>query len=208
MARPPSSSATPPFEHARRLFEEAGGTLRAGQARAAGVHPRTLAAMVQAGLMERVSRGLYRLADASPVSDPDLVVAAIKAPSAVVCLISALAFHELTTQIPHWVDLALPPGARTPKLNHPPIQVYRFSGRSMTEGVEEHDIGPTPVRVFSVPKTVADCFKFRNRIGTDIAVEALQAYLRRRGSNVDDLLRFADIDRVRRVMMPYLEATL
>ncbi len=93
--------------------------------------------MVQNDLIERVSRGLCCFADAAPVSDPDLVVAAIKAPSAVVCLISALAFHELTTQIPHRVDLALPPGARTPKLDHPPIQVYRSSGRSMTEGVEE-----------------------------------------------------------------------
>ncbi len=208
MSRSRSSSAARPIEHARRLFEDAGGTLRAGQARAAGVHPRTLAAMVTDGVIERVSRGLYCLADAPPISDPDLVVASIKAPSAVVCLISALAFHELTTQIPHRVDLALPPGARTPKLDHPPIQVYRFSDRSMTEGVEQHDIGPTPVRIFCAPKTVADCFKFRNRIGTDVAVEALRAYLRRRGSNMDDLLRFADIDRVHRVMMPYLEATL
>ncbi len=208
MARRRSNSATPPIEYARQLFEEAGGMLRASQARTAGVHPRTLVAMVQAGLIERISRGLYRLADAPPVSDPDLVVVGIKVPSAVVCLISALAFHELTTQIPHRIDLALPPGARTPKLVHPPIQVYRFSGRSMTEGVEEHDIGPTQVRVFSAPKTVADCFKFRNKIGTAIAVEALQAYLRLRGSNVDDLLRFADIDRVRHIMMPYIEATL
>jgi predicted transcriptional regulator of viral defense system len=208
MARSRSSPATRPINHAKRLFEQAGGTLRAGQARAAGVHPRTLAAMVQEGVLERVSRGLYRLADAAPLSDPDLAVAAFKAPSAIVCLISALAFHELTTQIPHRVDLALPPGARTPKLDHPPIQVYRFSGRSMTEGVDVHEIGGTSVRIFSAPKTVADCFKFRNRIGADVAVEALRAYLRHRGSRVDDLLRFADIDRVRRVMTPYLEATL
>lgn len=208
MSRPRSSPPTPPIDHARRLFEEAGGTLRARQARAAGVHPRTLAAMVEEGVIERLSRGLYRLTDAPPVSEPDLVVAAIKAPAAVVCLISALDFHELTTQIPHRVDLALPPGARTPKLDHPPIRVYRFSGPSMTEGVEEHDIGGTPVRIFNAPKTVADCFKFRNRIGNDVAVEALRAYLRRRGSSVDDLLRFAGIDRVRRVLMPYLEATL
>jgi len=164
--------------------------------------------MREAGIIERVSRGIYQLADAPPISDPDLVVAAIKVPSAVVCLISALAFHELTTQIPHRVDLALAPGSRTPKLAHPPIQIYRFGGRSFTKGVEEHSISGTPVRIFSAPKTIADCFKFRNKVGTDVAVEALRTYLRRRGSNMDDLLRFADINRVRQIMMPYIEAIL
>jgi len=160
------------------------------------------------GVLVRVSRGVYQLVDTDPITDPDLAVVAVKAPAAVVCLISALAIHEATTQIPHRVDLALAPGARAPKLEHPPIRVYRFGGKSLTEGVEEHDIGGASVRLFSLPKTIADCFKFRNKVGTDVAVEALQNYLRSGRFRMDELLRFADIDRVRKVMMPYIEATL
>lgn len=196
------------FDKAARLFREAGGTLRAGQASRGGIHPRTLHAMREAGMIERVSRGIYRLADPSLITNPDLVIVAHKAPTAVVCLISALAFHEITTQIPHKVDIAIAPGARTPKLAHPPIQVYRFGGRSLTEGVETHTIDGTPVRIFNAAKTVADCFKFRNRIGLDVAIEALRAHLRKRGRSVDELIRFAEIDRVRNVMMPYIEAIL
>jgi len=164
--------------------------------------------MREAGVLVRVSRGVYQLVHADPITDPDLAVVAVKAPAAVVCLISALAIHEATTQIPHRVDLALASGARTPKLEHPPIRVYRFGGKSLTEGVEEHDIGGASVRIFSLPKTIADCFKFRNKVGTDVAVEALQNYLRSGRFRMDELLRFADIDRVRKVMMPYIEATL
>lgn len=164
--------------------------------------------MHETGILFRVSRGVYQLVDAEPITDPDLAVVAVKAPAAVVCLISALAFHEVTTQIPHRIDLAIAPGARTPKLNHPPISVYRFGGKSLTEGVEKHDIGGTSVQIFSLPKTIADCFKFRNKVGTDVAIEALQNYLRSRGFRMDDLLRFADINRVRKVMMPYIEAIL
>ncbi len=195
-------------ERAARIFREAGGTLRAVAAHRAGIHPRVLHAMVKAGVINRVSRGIYQLADASLLSDPDLVVVAHKAPNAVVCLISALAFHGLTTQIPHGVDIAVAPGARTPKLDHPPVHVFRFGGKSLTEGVEKHMIDGASVRVFSPAKTVADCFKFRNRVGIDVAVEALRNHLRKRGRNVDDLIRFAEVDRVRRIMMPYIEATL
>lgn len=124
------------------------------------------------------------------------------------CLVSALAFHGLTTRIPHRVEIAVAPGARTPKLMHPPMTVYRFGGRALTEGVERHVIDATSVRIFSASKTVADCFKFRNRIGIDVAIEALREYLRKRGRSIDELLRFADLNRVRRVMMPYIEATL
>lgn len=203
-----TNRTVPPIEHAKRLFEEAGGTLRAGQARGAGVHPRTLAAMVEAGTLRRVSRGLYQLADGGSANDPDLAVVALKAPSAVVCLISALALHELTTQIPHRVDLALPPGSRAPKLAHPPIRVYRFGGRSMTEGIERHDLNGTTVRVFSPPKTVADCFRFRNKIGLDVAIEAVRDCLRQRRATPAEILRFAEIDRVSNVMRPYIEAVI
>ncbi|MFZ4573304.1 MAG: type IV toxin-antitoxin system AbiEi family antitoxin domain-containing protein [Phycisphaerales bacterium] len=193
---------------ATRIFRRAGGTLRAAAALGAGIHPRTLRAMLDAGELDRVSRGIYRLADVSLISNPDLVVVAHKAPAAVVCLISALAYHGITTQIPHAVDIAVAPGSRTPKLDHPPVRVYRFGGQSLTEGTEKHTIDGTPVRIFSAAKTVADCFKFRNRVGIEVAVEALRSHLRGRGANVDELIRFAEINRVRRVMMPYIEAVL
>lgn len=207
---PPTSTslATPAIRTARGRFEKAGGTLRASAAIRAGIHPRTLYAMRDAGLIVPIGRGLYRLADAPPLSNPDLVVVAQQVPRSVVCLVSALAFHGLTTQIPHHVDIALAPGSRTPAIDHPPIRVFRFGGRSLTSGVERHRIDGVTVRVFSPAKTVVDCFKFRNRIGIDIAVEALRSYLRRRGSTADELLRLADVDRVRSVMMPYLEAAL
>lgn len=197
-----------PIERARRLFERAGGTLRAGQTRGAGVHPRTLAEMVEAGMVRRISRGVYQLAHTDATTDPDLAIVAVKAPRGVVCLISALAFHGLTTQIPHHVDLALPPGARSPKLGHPPIQVYRFGGRSMTDGVEKHNLGGRSVRIFCPAKSVADCFKFRNKLGLDVAVEALRACLRERQANVAEIMRFAEIDRVTKVMRPYIEAVV
>jgi len=208
MSQPKPSIPTNAAEKAARLFRESGGTLRAAAALRAGIHPRTLHAMREAGVIDRVSRGIYRLTDASLVTNPDLVVVAHKVPTAVVCLISALAFHGITTQIPHKVDIAVAPGARTPKLEHPPVRVYRFGGKSLTEGVEKHTIDGTPVCIFSAVKTVADCFKFRNRIGIDVAVEALRDYLRKRGKNVDELIRFAEIDRVRKIMMPYIEAIL
>lgn len=201
----PSISAT--IARARSVFRHHGGVIRARQARRAGVHPRTLAAMRDAGQVEQLARGLYRLA-LQPLDNPDLTVVALKAPCAVVCLVSALAFHGLTTQIPHRVDIALAPGSRTPKLAHPPVRVYRFSGESLTEGVEDHLVESFHLRVYSPAKTVADCFKFRHKVGLGIAIEALRMYCRRRGASVDDLLRCAEVDRVRGVMMPYIEATL
>ncbi|MFG0242277.1 MAG: type IV toxin-antitoxin system AbiEi family antitoxin domain-containing protein [Phycisphaerales bacterium JB054] len=200
-----SRNSANPIEHARNVFHGAGGTLRAGQARARGVHPRTLSQMVDGGQLIRISRGLYQLPEATE-GDPDLTVVALKVPTGVVCLISALAIHELTTQIPHAVDVALPHGTTPPKLAHPPVHYYRFGEASMAAGVEDRDVGGTMIRVFDAPKSVADCFKFRNKIGMDVAIEALRTYLRRRGASVDTLLRYADINRVRSVMMPYIEA--
>ncbi len=203
-----SNNSNGSIQKATRIFRKSGGTLRSAAVFRAGIHPRTLYAMRDSGALECVSRGIYRLADAPLISNPDLTVCAHKAPMAVVCLISALAFHGITTQIPHHVHIAIAPGARAPKHTHPPMMVYRFGGRSLTAGVEKHMIDGTPVRIFSAAKTVADCFKFRNRIGLDVAVEALRMHLRKRGKNVDQLIRFSEVNRVRRVMMPYIEATL
>lgn len=197
-----------PVERARRVFRRRGGAMRTGEAIAAGIHPRTLYSMRDRGLLERVARGVYRLADTDPVDDPDLLTVAARAPEGVVCLISALALHGMTTQIPHAVDIALPPGKWAPVLDHPPIRVYRFSGKAMTEGVQERTSDGVTIRVYSPEKTLADCFKFRNKIGLDVAVEALRMYRREHRANIAEIMRYAEIDRVTKIMRPYLETVL
>ncbi|HHE41863.1 MAG TPA: transcriptional regulator [Dehalococcoidia bacterium] len=195
-------------DKAAEVFREHGGLLRTAEALRSGVHPRTLYAMRDSGLLERVSRGVYRLAGGPPLSNPDLVTAATRIPKGVVCLISALSFHGLTIQIPHEVHVALSSGAEEPRLDYPPIRVYRFGDGSFTEGVETHDIDGVTVRIYGPEKTLADCFKFRNRIGLDTAVEALRAYRERGRIRVDELMGYAEICRVGNVMRPYLEAIL
>ena len=159
-------------------------------------------------MLEQVSRGVYRLADSPPLGNPDLVTVATRIPAGVICLISALSFHELTTQIPHEVHVALATGAEEPRVDFPPIRAYRFDGQSYSEGVEVHDLDGVGVRIYCAEKTLADCFKFRNRIGLDIAVEALRSYRERKTLRRDELVRYASICRMRKVMQPYLEAIL
>ena len=196
------------FDRAVVVFKKHGGILRTAQAIRAGIHPSTLYAMRDGGTLEIVSRGVYRLADSEPLGNPDLVTVATRIPMGVVCLISALSFHELTTQIPHEVHVALSRGAEEPRLDHPPIRTYRFSGEAFTEGVEIHKFDGVSVRIYNPEKTLADCFKFRNRIGLDTAVEAVRFYRERRRVKVDDLMRYASICRVKKIIRPYLEAIL
>jgi predicted transcriptional regulator of viral defense system len=190
------------------VFSEQGGVLRTTDAVRLGVHPRTLYAMRDAGALERVARGAYRLADLPPLGNPDLVTVALRVPEGVVCLISALAFHELTTEIPHVVYLALKRGAESPRLEHPPIRVFWFTGGAFTEGIETHDVDGINVRVYGAAKTVADCFKYRNKLGIATALEALKLFLRDRKGSPDELLSFARLCRVEKVMRPYIEALL
>ena len=173
-----------------------------------GIHPSTLYAMRDTGSLETVSRGVYRLTDAGPLGNPDLVTVATRIPNGVICLISALAFHEITTQIPHEIYVALQRGSEKPRLNQPPTKIYRFSGRAFTDGVAVHEIDGVNVHIYNVEKTLADCFKFRNKIGLDTAVEAVRFYRERKNINVDALMHFAKICRVEKVMRPYLEAIL
>jgi predicted transcriptional regulator of viral defense system len=196
------------FRQAKELFRRRGGILSTGEALRKGVHPRTLYAMRDAGVLVRLSRGLYRLADLPPLGNPDLVSVALKVSSGVVCLISALAYHELTTQIPHEVHVAIARGAEPPRLDHPPLRVFWFSGKAFTEGMESREVDGVPVRIYSPEKTLADCFKYRNKIGLDVAIEALRLYRDRRHVKVGELMRLARVCRVERVMRPYLEAAL
>ncbi len=195
-------------ESAKSIFRRYGGILKTGDALDHGIHRRTFYAMREEGIIERMERGLYRLADLPPLSDPDLVTVALKVPQCVVCLISALHFHNITTQIPHVVSIAIKRGAERPRLEFPPIQPYWFSGEAFTAGVEQHSIEHTTVQVYSVEKTLADCFKFRNRIGMDTVREALTLYRERKKPNPRKLIQFAKTCRVEKVMRPYLEAQL
>jgi predicted transcriptional regulator of viral defense system len=170
-----------------------------------GVARTTLQRLESEGALERVSRGLYRLADANVTEFHDLAAAAARVPRGVICLLSALRFHDLGTQNPREVWVALAPGDRRPVVESPPLRVVRFSGVALTRGVGTHRIEGIDVRVTSKAKTVADCFKYRNKTGLDVAIEALRDYRRGRGS-LDELWRMAEVCRVARVMRPYIEA--
>ncbi len=172
----------------------------------AGVSRTQLRRLVARGVVERVGRGLYALPDAPRSERRDLAEAARRVPGGVVCLLSALRFHELTTQNPFEVWMAVDRKAWRPRPEHPPLRLVYLSGPALGEGVEEHDVDGVRVRVFSAAKTVADCFKFRNKIGIDVAVEALRDYRRRHPKELEALWRFAEVDRVARVIRPYLEA--
>ncbi len=193
---------------ARATFQRHGGVLRMAEAVRAGIHRRTLYAMRDAGIVEMLSRGLYRLADAPPLANPDLVTVALKVPRGVVCLISALAHHQLTTQIPHEVYVAIPRDSEPPRLDYPPVRVFRFNPRSYGAGVETHALDGVSVRIYSREKTLADCFKYRNKIGLDTVLEALRLYKEQGRIDVAALLRYAALCRVAKIMRPYLEAIL
>ena len=167
-----------------------------------------LYALRDRGVIEPVSRGVYRLAALPQLSNPDLVTVSLRYPNAVICLVSALAYHDITTQIPHEVTVAVPRGSRAPSLDYPPVRAYRYAREAYEPGIETHRIDGVPVRVYSCEKTLADCFKFRNRIGMDVVLEALKFHRERNGFDLRALLDCARACRVERVMRPYLEALL
>ena len=174
----------------------------------AGIHRKMLYAMLDAGIIEKLCRGLYRLTDLPPLGNPDLVSVAMKVPTGVICLISSLSFHEITTQVPHEVYIALRRGTEPPRLKHPPVRIFWFTGEAFTEGIETPKVDGVQMRIYSPEKTVVDCFKYRNKIGLDTAVEALKLYRERKRIKVNELIRYARICRVEKVMRPYLEALL
>lgn len=170
-------------------------------------YPRSrLYRLVREGKVERRDRGLYVAADHAVTAEHTLAHVAKRVPSAVCCLLTALRFHGLTTQAPADVWIALPEKARKPVLEYPQLRVARFSGAALTEGIETHRLENVEVRVYSAAKTVADCFKYRNKIGVDVAVEALRDFNRNYRGGATELARYARICRVARVMQPYLDA--
>lgn len=191
---------------AREAFRRAGGILRTAQAVRAGIHPRDLYALRDAGALEVVSRGVYRLADLPPLAEPDLAAVSARIPKAVIAVVSALHFHRLTTEIPHAVSIALPKGTSRPRLEWPPLRVYWFSGELYTEGIETHARDGVTLKVYGAARSVADCFRLRRRLGIEVAVEALRTGLEERIFTPAEIRRVAERLRVAGVVRPYLEA--
>jgi len=196
------------IKRARELFSPQSGMFRVSEAVKAGVHPRTIYTMRDKGLIARLGRGMYRFADVPATGNPDLATVAMKIPKGVICLISALSYHEITTEIPHEVYLALPRGAEPPRLDYPPLRIFWFSGPAFEEGIDHHDVDGIPMKVYNPEKTLADCFKYRNKIGLDVVLEALKFYRQRKRFQVDELMYYARACRVEKIMRPYVEALL
>lgn len=191
---------------ALKAFRDKGGTLRTRDLIARGVHTDALYALRDSGRVVELGRGLYRVADAGEAEHPDLAVVAARAPSAAVCLISALSYHGITTQIPSTVHLAVPRGNYHGIKLSIPVTVYRFDPKTFDEGLESHSVGGLPVRIYSAARSVVDCFKFRNKLGLDVALEALRLARQRKRVQNKELLRYARLLRVEKPMTPFLQA--
>ena len=182
------------------------GIVRAKNLREIGIHQEYLRLLENKGRIVRSGRGIYTLPEGDLTENQSLIEASVRVPHGIICLLSALRFHNLTTQNPFEVWLAIAPGARPPKDDLIPLRIVYMSEKTRTSGVEEHLIANIPVKVYNVAKTVADCFKYRNKIGHDVALEALRECWRDRRCTMDELWYYAKICRVTNVMRPYLES--
>jgi len=193
---------------ALQIFHENQGYLRTREALARGIAPRTLYEMLADGMIRRMSRGLYQLAERDLPGNPDLVTIALRIPQAVVGLVSALHYYGLTSQIPHQVDIGLPAKAERPRLAHPPLRVFWLSPRPYLAGITIQEVDGIPVKIYSLEKTIADCFKFRQRVGLEVAQEALKEYIKLPERQMSEVLRYAKLDRVEKMITTYLEILL
>ena len=183
------------------------GMLRPGDLRDVGAARVVLTRLTASGQLEKVGRGLYRLPGINASEYETLSAVATRVPQAVFCLLTALQFHGLTTELPRQVWIAMPRGSHVPKIDYPPVKMVQFTGEAYAEGVEVFERDQVGLRVYSVAKTVADCFKHRNKIGLDVALEALRDARAQKKASAGELWRFAKICRVANAMRPYLEAT-
>lgn len=182
------------------------GILRPRDLEVVGISGTHLARLASLGQLVRVGRGLYAVPDASVSAQHTLAAVSARVPNGVICLESALQFHELTTAAPRRVWVAIHPKDWKPRVHDLPLQIVRFSGEAFTAGVEHHEVDGVRVPIYSVAKTVADCFKYRHKIGLDLAIEALRDCWEQRRCTADELMRFARINRVANVMRPYMES--
>jgi len=179
--------------------------LSAADLRSHGWSPQLLLKLHRTGQLQRVTRGLYSLPDSEMTEHQTLVEVCRRVPKAVICLLSALQFHEIGTQLPHEVWIALPEATQTPAIDYPSLRIARLRGEAYSEGVETIVEHGSTIRVYSLAKTITDCFKFRHKVGLDVALEALKEAWRQRKLNIDEVTRYAKINRVAQVMQPYLE---
>jgi predicted transcriptional regulator of viral defense system len=190
------------------LFKRCGGVAQYPDIKKAGFHNDTLQTLIAAGRIKKIGRSVYRLTEMDDLVNPDLVLAAIGAPKGVVCLISALYFYEVTDEIPRHVDLAILRGAHANKINHPPVKYYRFTQDAWQAGIEVRKIVGQQVRIYSLAKTIADCFKFRNKIGFDVALKALKTALSEKKVSPKEIMMYAKTCRVVKVIQPILESLI
>ena len=195
-------------ERLLNYFKTHGGIARFSSIIKSEFHPDTLSALEKEGKIEKIARGLYRVAHYTFGSYPDFVVVSLQAPRGTVCLISALAFHEATNEIPGYVDIAIPTGTRVNRIKYPPVRFYRFSVKTWNAGVEVHQVGGHKIRVYNLAKTIADCFKFRNRIGVNVARDALKIAITEKGIKPQDIMKYAKICRVHKIIKPMLETII
>ena len=182
--------------------------LSAADVRAQGLKPQLLIKLHQSGKLARVARGLYSLPGSQPTEHESLIEVCRRVPRGVVCLLSALQYYEIGTQLPHEVWLALPEATQTPPIDYPPLRIVRLRGAAYAEGIETITEEGSPLRVYNLDKTIADCFKFRHKIGLDVALEALKEAWQQHKLNLDRVAHFAEVNRVSKVMQPYLETVV
>jgi len=192
-----------PLKKIMRYFGQH-GIVRPRDIEAIGLPREYLVRLHRQGKLNRSGRGIYTRPDANVTERHSYAEVAKRVPNAAICLLSALAFHDITTQSPASVWIGK--GARTPAVTSPSLRIVRLSGPSLTEGIQNHQVEGVPVRVYSAAKTVADCFKFRNKIGLDVAIEALKDCLRQKKANISEIYRYAKVCRVSNVIRPYMEA--
>lgn len=190
------------------FFKNHGGIVRFSTILKNGFHSDSIIALVEEKKIEKIARGLYQLTDYTISSYPDIVSATLQSPRGVICLISALAFHEATSEIPKRVDIAIPEYAHANRIKYPPVRFYHFEQKAWKSGIEEHEIEGHKIKFYNLAKTVVDCFKFRNKIGMDVARDAMRIATKEKGVKPKEIMQFAKICRVDSIIKPILETML
>lgn len=195
-------------KQAIEIFQSHGGILRSNDAIKLGIHPRTLYGLKEEGKIEMLQRGLFCLPGLPGHTQPDLVTVAKMVPGGVLCLISALYFHRLTSQIPHFIYIAVKQGYKPQKIDYPPVKFYWFSESLFVDGIESHDREGIFLRCYSKEKSIVDCFRYRNKIGIDVAIEALKKYWVQGHPRLDIVMKHAKLGRVEKIIKPYIETVI
>lgn len=190
------------------FFQSHGGVVRFSAILKAGFHPDSLIALEKEKKVEKIARGLYRVTNYTHGSHPDFVIASLQAPRGVICLLSALSFYEVTSEVPKYVDLAIPQGTHANRIKYPSVKFYRFAPQVWEAGIEEPEIEGHKIKIYNLAKTIADCFKFRNKIGMDVARDALKVAIAEKGIKPKEIMQYAKICRVGSIIKPVLEAML